>query len=429
MTCGNTPGPRGGSSRGGRGGSRGRGGGRGRSRGRGRYVGAGYAASLTAIRENPEGVLSDINNVSSSPASGGFNLRRDPPSYRAGSNWFGPVSGSVLLRYFKCSPDSPESYQFQTINSGEGNPDGIAFAIVHEDDQPLWKSHGIVYTNSRHYLLPGYDEKKAALVAQHQEATEEEKVHRSINATTENIKFRRYGLEDGPDMEIFGLYGNISRIVVPGEWQKKKHESPILVGCNNTPSVKHTPGLHSPIAVFETLPDDDRVQYISWFRIEEIELFAANSAALAKNLHQVGMDGGVDTEWATLKLSKILPGDAQYRCYPSWGKTEKRQFKLGQEIEHLRAVEDKGSDEEGLVGEREINVAGQPVADEQALVSEETGAVVPAETKEEEEDLVELVRVLSKDERMQALVKQAEEVLTARGKERVVEDVVEEKEE
>lgn len=47
---------------------------------------------------------------------------------------------------------------------------------------------------------------------------EEEKVYCNINVIIENIKFCCYGFEDGFDMEIFGLYGNIFCIVVFGEW-------------------------------------------------------------------------------------------------------------------------------------------------------------------------------------------------------------------
>ncbi|KAK0739387.1 hypothetical protein B0T21DRAFT_409737 [Apiosordaria backusii] len=435
---GNTPGPRGGNSRGGRGG-------RGGSRGRGRrYVGAAYAASLAAARESSESVLADISNASS-PSTSGFDLRRDPADTRPANNWFGPVSGSVLLKYFNKSLDSPESYQFQTINSSEGNPSGVAFAIINDDDQPLWKDHSIVYTNSRLHLLPGYAEKKAALIAQYQEATEQEKLIRVIEATTENVKFARYGIEDGPDMEVFDPHGFACEIIVPGEWQKKKHENPILIGFNNTPSIKYTPGPHPPLAVFKTLPDDDRVQYILWFRIVEIELFAAKSVALAKNFHKFGVDGSLESEWAALKLSKILPGDAQYRRHPKWKQTEEHQYKLGQSVEHSHTVEDKGSDEESLAGKREGDPAEQLVAGEKACVSEETGMAEVASTRvggdacpaivatpaegEEEKVLVEKVSELTIDERLKAVHQQAEELLAARARGRVLEDVKEEEEE
>ncbi|KAK0667064.1 hypothetical protein QBC41DRAFT_304720 [Cercophora samala] len=429
MARGNALGPRGGgSSRGGRGGSRGRGGGR----GRGRYVGAAYAASLAPIRENTEHVFSDIANVSSPSVSGGFNLRRHPTTGRPHNNWFGPVTGTILLKYFKCSVDSPESYQFQNLNSSEANPDGVAFAIVDVNDQPLWTKYGgIVYTNSRLHLLPDYAKNKAALLSQHQEATEKEKLRRIIDATTEDIKFHRYGLEDGPDMETYDPHGNVTGMIVPGEWQKKKYENPILAGCNNTASLKYTPGPHSPIAVFEIFPGDDRAQFILWFRIEEIELFAANSAALVEKFHQIGLNGAVDTEWAALKLSRVLPGDPQYRRHPSWRKTEKSQYGLGREKERLGSVENKCSDEEDGAGERETKLAEQLVAGEEARGSEETGVVegagerIAASLAEmEEEELAELVRVLAVDERMQALVEKAKESLRAR-----VEDVEEEEEE
>ncbi|KAK4176036.1 hypothetical protein QBC36DRAFT_346621 [Triangularia setosa] len=365
MTRGNSPGTRGSRRHGSRddGGSRGRGGGRGR--GRGRYVGAACAASLAGARDVSEPVLSDITVVLS-PSAPSFVLRRDPADASSGNNWFGPVSGSVLLKYFNKSLDSPECYQFQTINGSEANLGGVAFAIINDDDQPLWNN-----------------QKKAALVSQIQEATEEENIIRVIGVTAENIKFGRYGLEDSPDMELF-IHMDFALVVLPIIKQKKKHENLNLVGCNNTSSIKYTPGPQPPPAVFKTLPDDGRIQYLLWFRIVEVELFAAHSAALLKNFHQIGLDSAMDAEWAAARLSK----EGQYR--------------LGQKDEHARTVENKGSDWEGFAGERRGNPIEQLLAGNEACVSDgdacPTIMVTPAE-EEEGQTLVERVRNLTVDER------------------------------
>ncbi|KAK4201987.1 hypothetical protein QBC40DRAFT_322519, partial [Triangularia verruculosa] len=420
MARGNAPGARGGSSHGGRGGFRGRGRGR-------RYVGAAYAASLAAVPESPESALRDITNVSS-PAVSPYDLRRNPAEARPGNYWFSLVSGSIILKFFNRSLDSPECYEFQTVNSSEANPAGVSFAIIHNDDQPLWKDQHVIYTNSRLHLLPHYAENKATLVSQHQEATEEQKANRLMRAITENIQFGRYGLEDGPDMEVFDMYDEFATsMVVPGDWQKKKYEKPNLVGCNNTASVKYTPGSHAPLAVFETVPGDDRVEYISWFRIAEIELFAANSAALVKNFHKMGLVGSIDSEWATLKLVKVLPGDPQYRHNPQWKKTEARQYKLGRKDEHTRAAESRVSEEESLAGERERIPDERLAVSDEALANEETGTVVVEDELEEELVLVEKVRQLTVEERVKALLEQAEEHFGACAKEAVAEIVEEEK--
>jgi hypothetical protein len=160
-------------------------------------------------------------------------------------------------------------------------------------------SENIVHIKSRLTLLPEYAENKATLLKQHKEPSHEEVMERLTAKLTETIKFRKYGIEDGPDMELFDEEGSISSLIVPGDWMSEAHELPRIAAVD-TPSVKYRPAAHEPIAVYAGYgnnPDATGFNFIAWFLVEEIELFAAGSLDLARRMHDKKWDADMGHEW------------------------------------------------------------------------------------------------------------------------------------
>lgn len=166
-------------------------------------------------------------------------------------------------------------------------------------------SENIIYIKSRLTLLPEYADNKATLLKQHKEPSHEEVMERLADKLTETIKFVQYGLEDGPDMELFNQDDSISSMIVPGDWMPKAakiHELPRIAAVD-TPSVKYRPGAHDLIAVFAGYGDTSDVtgfKFIAWFLAEEIELFAAGSRDLARKMHDKKWDADFNREWYVL---------------------------------------------------------------------------------------------------------------------------------
>jgi hypothetical protein len=161
-----------------------------------------------------------------------------------------------------------------------------------------------IYIKSRLELLPEYAAKKTVLLEQHKEPSHEEMMERLTAKLTESIKFDQYGIEDGPDMECFDEEDNISSLLVPGDWMSKSRELPRFATVD-TPSVKYNPAEHEPIAVYAGYgadPDKTGFKFVSWFFIEEIELFAANSVDLARKMHDKKWSADMDREWYVFQV-------------------------------------------------------------------------------------------------------------------------------
>ena len=204
-----------------------------------------------------------------------------------------------IFRHFNPSATDYNADLVGTINSSEENPDKAVFALIYAENQPQWMTENTVYIKSRLHLLPEYAEKHALLVAQHKEPTHEELMARVTAKLTESIRFGRYGIDDGPDVECFDEDDNITSLLVPGDWMPEIHELPSVAGVD-TPSVKYHPAKHEPIAVyagFGSIPDVTGFKFISWFLIEEIELFAANSSDLAGRMQAKKWTANMGREW------------------------------------------------------------------------------------------------------------------------------------
>lgn len=204
-----------------------------------------------------------------------------------------------IFTYFNPSVTGFDRDLMSSINSGEENPNGVSFAIVHVQNQPQWMSENIIYVKSNLHLLPQYAEKKSLLLENHNEISHEELVERIAAELTQSVKFDRYGIEDGPDVEVFDEEGEITSLVLPGDWMPVNHESPKFASVD-TPSVKYAPVSDDPIAVFAGYKSDSNssgFKFVAWFFIEEIELFAANSLDLARKMHDKKWTGDIGHEW------------------------------------------------------------------------------------------------------------------------------------
>ncbi|KAK4122197.1 hypothetical protein N657DRAFT_599105 [Parathielavia appendiculata] len=212
-----------------------------------------------------------------------------------------------------CIPD-----QLHTINSSKDLPDAAAFALIYVANQPQWMTENTIYVKSCLDLLPEYAAKKAILLEQHKEPSQVEQAARVVAQLTESVKFERYGIDDGPDIECFDEEDNISSIVIPGDWMSESREldKPAYV---DTPSVKYHPTEHGPIAVYASYgiePDKRGFKFVAWFLIEEIELFAANSRDLARKMQHKTWSADMRCEWAAIKLKRVERGEPQWRPYP-----------------------------------------------------------------------------------------------------------------
>jgi hypothetical protein len=213
-----------------------------------------------------------------------------------------------IFRHFNPSAESCDSGSLSTINSSEEKPDGIGFALIYVANQPQWMTENTIYVKSHLDLLPEYVAKKAILLEQHKEPTHEEMMERVIAMLTESIKFGQYGIEDGPDMECFDEEGNISSLLVPGDWMDESRELPNLATVD-TPSVKYSPAEQNPIAVFAGYgldPGKTGFKFVSWFLVEEIELFVANSDDLARKMHDKKWSADMNHEWYVFHRSALL---------------------------------------------------------------------------------------------------------------------------
>ncbi|KAH6850674.1 hypothetical protein B0I37DRAFT_404448 [Chaetomium sp. MPI-CAGE-AT-0009] len=279
-----------GARRGGRGGSRGGRGGRNSNRGGSRNVYHG-----DDVRSS-----TSFANHSNFPTSNG--PRRSKAALMGGC-----ILPKHIFGYFNPSADYDRTLM-STINSGEEKPDGVSFAMVHVQSQPRWMDENIIYVKSNLHLLPEYQEKKSLLLEGHKEAGQEELMGRITAELTQSIKFDRYGIEDGPDVEIFDLEGQIASLVLPGDFREHRH-----------PQYQIPPTSEDPIAVFAGYKCGSNAsgfKFVAWFLIEEIELFAANSVALARKMHDKKWTADIGHEWAAVKLMRVEKGEPEWRPVP-----------------------------------------------------------------------------------------------------------------
>lgn len=190
-----------------------------------------------------------------------------------------------IWRHFHPTTKASTRKMVGVLNNSEASPSNLAYVVLTLGEHPHWHGQDTIYVKSRLELLPEYAEKKAQLVEQHKEPSHEEKMERIIAQMTESINFKRYGIEDGPDVECYDNQGNCKSIIVPGDWMSKAYELPEIAGCVDTPSVKYRPAEAEAIAVYACRKWDEGYFFVAWFVIEEIELFAANSLALAYMAH------------------------------------------------------------------------------------------------------------------------------------------------
>ncbi|KAL2130051.1 hypothetical protein VTI74DRAFT_6945 [Chaetomium olivicolor] len=295
--------------RGGCRGGRGRGGSkRGAPRGpggssRGSYHGISWRDSIGAAAPSSE----TISIVAPSTAAAGGAGKRGPNRPN--------LNLAQIFRFFNPSSTDFKPGTVSTLNPSEEFPDGLAVALVYLDDQPRWMSEDIIYADSRLDLLPEYQEQRSLVDRQQTEPTPEDLMARITAELTESIDFKRYGLEDGPDMEVFDEDDNIQAMVVPGEWMQKSHELPELARVD-TPSIKYAPTRKQAVAVYMNSSVKSGFKFIAWFAIEEVELFAAKSVDLVRNMQEKNWEGDIEHDWAAIKLRKIKRNEAEWRSFP-----------------------------------------------------------------------------------------------------------------
>jgi len=213
-----------------------------------------------------------------------------------------------IFHHFNPQATECDPRQLGTINTSEDKPGAIAYALIYTANQMHWMDDNTLYIKSHLDLLPGYAEKKAVLVANHQEMDYDQVMDGISARLTETIKFGRYGIEDGPDIECFDEDGNISSLIVPGDWMDKSFELP-KAATVGSPSVAYAPGHHEPFAVYAgngSNPDRNGFKFIAWFFIEKVELFAANSVALARKMHAEKWEADMNREWYVSCVSFFL---------------------------------------------------------------------------------------------------------------------------
>ncbi|GAB1314499.1 hypothetical protein MFIFM68171_04709 [Madurella fahalii] len=226
------------------------------------------------------------------------------------------AAASDIWQYFHPSAWTPGRATVSVINNSEAKPDSVAYALLYFDDHPHWHGEDILYVKSNLELLPEYAEKKALLVKQHKEPSNEEKTKRTVAQLTESINFKRYGIEDGPDMEYYDAHGNSKTIIIPGNWMPKVYELPEMASCVDTPSVKYCPAKKDAIAVYSCRKWDEGYFFVAWFVIDEVELFAANSLALARKARERKWTTDISREWAAVKLRKVHRDDPLWAPAP-----------------------------------------------------------------------------------------------------------------
>lgn len=222
-----------------------------------------------------------------------------------------------IFQHFYPSAADPRSVakaKKATLNSSEENPNGVAFLMVWLDHQLHWSKESTVYAKSNLDLLPDYADQKAQLIEQHAEPTPEEQKIRIRAKLTESIQFDRYGLEDGPDMECLDEHGNAIAMIVPGDYMPVCYELPEIAPFD-TPTVKYWPAKEAqqPIAAFGNVYGSRGFEFLEWVFIEQVELFAANSVALACLMRDKHLGGDVTRDWAAVKVCKIDKGEPEWR--------------------------------------------------------------------------------------------------------------------
>lgn len=201
-----------------------------------------------------------------------------------------------VVRYFNPSATDIKTDPTSILNPSEEFPNGVAFAVVYIDNMNSWMTEDTIYVSSDLHLLPEYAEHKALHVKDHKQPTMEDLTARITAKLTESIDFKRYGIEDGPDMELFDEEDNILSLIVPGDWMSESHEQHGLASVE-TPSIKYAPAEKQAVAVYTNSLVRSGLKFIAWFTIEEVELFAARSADLLKSMRGKKWEGDVEHEW------------------------------------------------------------------------------------------------------------------------------------
>ncbi len=189
-----------------------------------------------------------------------------------------------------------------TINGTMDKPDAIAYALVYTANQSHWMDDNTLFIKSHLDILPGYEDDKAILDSNHKEMDYDQMMEGITARLTETIRFGRYGIEDGPDVECFNEDDNITSLIVPGDWVEESFELPRAASVV-TPSVAYTPDYHQPFAVYAgngRNPDRTGFKFIAWFFVQKVELFAAKSAALARKMQSARWEADINHEWCVL---------------------------------------------------------------------------------------------------------------------------------
>ncbi|KAJ4288222.1 hypothetical protein N0V88_007411 [Collariella sp. IMI 366227] len=306
-------------SRGGRRGGRCRGGGGGRG-GRGRGGGNNSFYNINNSRASGGSAVVGSAEGDGSASAGGGEGRRQ---YRKPAH----LNLAQVFRYFNPSATDIKTNPTSILNPSEEFPNGVAFAVIYTDNMNSWMTNDTIYVSSDLHLLPEYAKHKALLVKDHKETTKEELAARITAKLTESIDFKRYGIQDGPDMELFDEDDNILSLIIPGDWMAEGHEQHGLASVE-TPSIKYGPAEKQAVAVYTNSLVRSGLKFIAWFTIEKIELFAAGSVDLLKSMRGKKWEGDVEHEWAAIKFHKIKKDELEWRPFPRVVRSEENPASL-----------------------------------------------------------------------------------------------------
>ncbi|KAK0636424.1 hypothetical protein B0T17DRAFT_613158 [Bombardia bombarda] len=215
----------------------------------------------------------------------------------------------VFRKYYPTSANRP--YRMgSTMHDSEAHPGDLTFVLLNTDNQRHWASHKILYIKSRLELLPEFVEKQTIMDAR---AKQLQEVGDAAHLT-ENIKLRRYNLEDGPDLEVYGEDGNDMGMVVPDERVGKYDDDSNYpeVELVDIPALKYQPSEHMPVDVYTTHGSgDDFFELDGSYTVETIELLAKNSVDLNVKMHKNRWNARMGFDWVVVKMKKVVLEDTE----------------------------------------------------------------------------------------------------------------------
>ncbi|SPQ21549.1 deedaafe-30ea-41b4-88d9-8a081a9ca191 [Thermothielavioides terrestris] len=165
------------------------------------------------------------------------------------------------------------------------------------------------------------------------------------------------GLGDGSDKEIHNQYGT-SYMTMPSD------HKPSVPGTVDIPSIKYRPAKQEPIAVYTTTPDSPGFSFLGWFTIEEIQLFAAKSSDLAREMREKKWGGDNRADWAAIKLRRVNKRNSLWRPAPKVKHLEDKPLDLEETMEMERDTNQdttekpKEEDKEKEIKEKEFKKNG-----------------------------------------------------------------------